>query len=268
MLKMGFQQQVLDVLEHTPGDCQTILVSATIPDSIEQLTDQLLHNPVRIITGDKNLPCASVRQIILWVEDPAKKKKLFEILNVSVQAVSHVLSHVCLPTAPGRVTFKGTWVEVWCHYLVVNPFTTSESSKTKSNFASDVCLKQDFAVYPWLAWNHIAHDTPASISLILGLKVFATNPTQSFISENMQYRCLVVWGDTFCFPFEVSQAGLEPSFSSWCARYECLCHTFWLRICFLFLIMQIYVDMKIISHELGRVTHAYNPSTREAEAEE
>ncbi|XP_005073490.1 probable ATP-dependent RNA helicase DDX59 [Mesocricetus auratus] len=81
MLKMGFQQQVLDVLENIPGDCQTILVSATIPGSIEQLADQLLHNPVRIITGDKNLPCPSVRQIILWVEDPGKKKKLFEILN-------------------------------------------------------------------------------------------------------------------------------------------------------------------------------------------
>ncbi|XP_057626856.1 probable ATP-dependent RNA helicase DDX59 [Chionomys nivalis] len=81
MLKMGFQQQVLDVLETTPADCQTILVSATIPGSIEQLAEQLLHNPVRIITGDKNLPCPSVRQIILWVEDPGKKKKLFEILN-------------------------------------------------------------------------------------------------------------------------------------------------------------------------------------------
>lgn len=81
MLKMGFQQQVLDVLENIPGDCQTILVSATIPGSIEQLADQLLHNPVRIVTGDKNLPCPSVRQIILWVEDPGKKKKLFEILN-------------------------------------------------------------------------------------------------------------------------------------------------------------------------------------------
>ncbi|KAL6040749.1 hypothetical protein STEG23_017514 [Scotinomys teguina] len=81
MLKMGFQQQVLDVLEHVPGDCQTILVSATIPGSIEQLSDQLLHNPVRITTGDKNLPCPSVRQIVLWVEDPGKKKKLFEILN-------------------------------------------------------------------------------------------------------------------------------------------------------------------------------------------
>ncbi|XP_069315404.1 probable ATP-dependent RNA helicase DDX59 isoform X3 [Eulemur rufifrons] len=81
MLKMGFQQQVLDILENVPDDCQTILVSATIPASIEQLASQLLRNPVRIITGEKNLPCASVRQIILWVEDPAKKKKLFEILN-------------------------------------------------------------------------------------------------------------------------------------------------------------------------------------------
>nr|XP_008530673.1 PREDICTED: probable ATP-dependent RNA helicase DDX59 [Equus przewalskii] len=81
MLKMGFQQQVLDVLENVPQDCQTILVSATIPTSIEQLAGQLLHNPVRIVTGEKNLPCSSVRQIILWIEEPAKKKKLFEILN-------------------------------------------------------------------------------------------------------------------------------------------------------------------------------------------
>lgn len=81
MLKMGFQQQVLDILENIPNDCQTILVSATIPASIEQLASQLLHDPVRVIAGEKNLPCANVRQIILWVEDPAKKKKLFEILN-------------------------------------------------------------------------------------------------------------------------------------------------------------------------------------------
>nr|XP_010954570.1 probable ATP-dependent RNA helicase DDX59 [Camelus bactrianus]XP_010954571.1 probable ATP-dependent RNA helicase DDX59 [Camelus bactrianus]XP_045373581.1 probable ATP-dependent RNA helicase DDX59 [Camelus bactrianus] len=81
MLKMGFQQQVFDILENVPHDCQTVLVSATIPASIEQLAGQLLHDPVRIVAGEKNLPCASVRQIVLWVEDPAKKKKLFEILN-------------------------------------------------------------------------------------------------------------------------------------------------------------------------------------------
>ncbi|XP_036926408.1 probable ATP-dependent RNA helicase DDX59 [Sturnira hondurensis] len=81
MLKMGFQQQVLDILEHIPRGSQTILVSATIPAGIEQLAGQLLHKPVRIAAGEKNLPGAHVRQIVLWVEEPAKKKKLFEILN-------------------------------------------------------------------------------------------------------------------------------------------------------------------------------------------
>uniref|UniRef100_A0A8C9EL31 RNA helicase n=1 Tax=Pavo cristatus TaxID=9049 RepID=A0A8C9EL31_PAVCR len=83
MLKMGFQQQVLDILEDISHNHQTILVSATIPVGIEHLANQLLHNFVRITIGEKNLPCSNVRQIILWVEEPSKKKKLFEILNVS-----------------------------------------------------------------------------------------------------------------------------------------------------------------------------------------
>ncbi|KAM6262152.1 putative ATP-dependent RNA helicase DDX59 isoform 1-T7 [Porphyrio hochstetteri] len=81
MLKMGFQQQVLDILEDTSHNHQTILVSATIPVGIEHLANQLLHNFIRITVGEKNLPCSNVRQIILWVEEPSKKKKLFEILN-------------------------------------------------------------------------------------------------------------------------------------------------------------------------------------------
>ncbi|XP_031756898.1 probable ATP-dependent RNA helicase DDX59 isoform X2 [Xenopus tropicalis] len=83
MLKMGFQQQVLDILEVVPHDHQTILVSATIPAGIEAFTKQLLQDPVRITVGEKNQPCTNVRQIVLWVEEPSKKKKLFEILNDS-----------------------------------------------------------------------------------------------------------------------------------------------------------------------------------------
>ncbi|XP_078388250.1 putative ATP-dependent RNA helicase DDX59 [Cetorhinus maximus] len=81
MLKMGFQQQVLDILEKMPEEHQTILVSATIPAGIEQLATQFLQDPVRITVGEMNQPCSNVRQIILWVEEPSKKKKLFEILN-------------------------------------------------------------------------------------------------------------------------------------------------------------------------------------------
>ncbi|XP_067875447.1 probable ATP-dependent RNA helicase DDX59 [Heterodontus francisci] len=81
MLKMGFQQQVLDILEKMPEEHQTILVSATIPAGIEQLASKFLQDPVRITVGEMNQPCSNVRQIILWVEEPSKKKKLFEILN-------------------------------------------------------------------------------------------------------------------------------------------------------------------------------------------
>ncbi|XP_062868797.1 probable ATP-dependent RNA helicase DDX59 [Trichomycterus rosablanca] len=81
MLKMGFQQQVLEILEHIPDDHQTLLTSATMPPGIELLASRLTHDPVRITIGQKNQPCTNVRQIVLWVEEPSKKKKLFEILN-------------------------------------------------------------------------------------------------------------------------------------------------------------------------------------------
>lgn len=82
MLKMGFQQQVLEILEQVPDERQTLLVSATIPAGTEELAARLVHDPVRIVIGEKNQPCANVRQIVLWVEEPSKKRKLFEILNV------------------------------------------------------------------------------------------------------------------------------------------------------------------------------------------
>ncbi|KAJ8277957.1 hypothetical protein GJAV_G00082130 [Gymnothorax javanicus] len=81
MLKMGFQQQVLDILEQVPEERQTLLVSATIPLGTEQLAARLTRDPVRITIGEKNQPCSNIRQIVLWVEEPSKKKKLFEILN-------------------------------------------------------------------------------------------------------------------------------------------------------------------------------------------
>lgn len=97
MLKMGFQQQVLEILENIPNDHQTILVSATVPLSIEQLASRLLQNPVKITVGEKNLPCSNVRQIILWIEEPSKKKKLFEILNVSILMGTQVFASFYRP---------------------------------------------------------------------------------------------------------------------------------------------------------------------------
>ncbi|XP_071507115.1 probable ATP-dependent RNA helicase DDX59, partial [Diadema antillarum] len=81
MLQLGFQQQVYDIMMHLPDEHQTFLTSATIPIAIEKMALSLLNNPVFISVGTPSTPCTSVKQIILWVEEPSKKKKLFAVLQ-------------------------------------------------------------------------------------------------------------------------------------------------------------------------------------------
>ncbi|XP_078721559.1 putative ATP-dependent RNA helicase DDX59 [Lampetra fluviatilis] len=88
MLKLGFREQVLAVREETPEERQSLLVSATLPTATVELAERLTRDPVRIAVagegsevGGQAAPASNVRQIVLWVEEPSKKKKLFEILK-------------------------------------------------------------------------------------------------------------------------------------------------------------------------------------------
>ena len=58
-----------------------MMFSATIPPSIEKLSTKMLTNPVLVSVGPSGLPNKSVKQIVLWVEEASKKKKLFSILS-------------------------------------------------------------------------------------------------------------------------------------------------------------------------------------------
>uniref|UniRef100_A0A8C4Q9L5 RNA helicase n=1 Tax=Eptatretus burgeri TaxID=7764 RepID=A0A8C4Q9L5_EPTBU len=91
MLELGFREQVQSVLDKIPDNRQTLLASATLPDSIRDLADGLLRHPVWVTVaaenyqdGDDKLAtggvAAGIKQILLWVEEPAKKKKLFDVL--------------------------------------------------------------------------------------------------------------------------------------------------------------------------------------------
>ncbi|XP_077989149.1 putative ATP-dependent RNA helicase DDX59 [Glandiceps talaboti] len=81
MLHMGFQEQVMNILKDCPETVQTMLCSATIPHSIEKMASMLLANPVYVSVGEPSMPNEAVRQIIIWVEEPSKKKKLYSILQ-------------------------------------------------------------------------------------------------------------------------------------------------------------------------------------------
>ncbi|MEJ2042947.1 MAG: ATP-dependent RNA helicase DbpA [Reinekea sp.] len=45
MLDMGFSDDILQIISETPSDRQTLLFSATYPDNIHKLSDELQHNP-------------------------------------------------------------------------------------------------------------------------------------------------------------------------------------------------------------------------------
>lgn len=81
MLQMGFEQQVQEVIDKLPAEKQTLMFSATVPTSIEIVADKLLVDPVYVSVGSPSEPNASVKQIVLWVEEQFKKKHLFSLLQ-------------------------------------------------------------------------------------------------------------------------------------------------------------------------------------------
>ena len=48
MLDMGFYDDIMQIAKHLPKNCQTIMFSATMPDKIEELSHNLLKNPVTV----------------------------------------------------------------------------------------------------------------------------------------------------------------------------------------------------------------------------
>ena len=105
MFSLGFSKQVkriLDVLPEPPNGRQTIVCSATISKQIQQLIEKYLQKPLNIRIGNlscpSNLkpgddgrptvritdvfsPSSQIKQTVLWVENGAKKKQLFSLLN-------------------------------------------------------------------------------------------------------------------------------------------------------------------------------------------
>jgi len=80
MLQMGFETQVLQLVKST-NDHQTLLFSATIPPAIEKMGQTILENPAFVAVGSPSTPTSAVKQTVLWVENKAKKKKLFDLLE-------------------------------------------------------------------------------------------------------------------------------------------------------------------------------------------
>lgn len=68
MLGQGFKEQIYDVYRYLPPECQVVLVSATLPHDVLDMTSKFMTDPVRILVKRDELTLDGIRQFFVAVE--------------------------------------------------------------------------------------------------------------------------------------------------------------------------------------------------------
>lgn len=81
MLKMGFQEDLEQILAETPKDKQTLLFSATMPKSIERIAKKYMTEPDKISVGARNSANENVDHAYVLVHRNDRYKALTRLVD-------------------------------------------------------------------------------------------------------------------------------------------------------------------------------------------
>ncbi len=81
MLDMGFVHDVRKIIKALPEKRQSLFFSATMPDSIVNLADSLLHNPIKVTVAPVSSTAETVTQKLFLVKTGDKKNLLKDVLS-------------------------------------------------------------------------------------------------------------------------------------------------------------------------------------------
>jgi ATP-dependent RNA helicase len=68
MLIAGFKEQIYDIYRYLPDTTQVVLMSATLPASVLEMTRRFMNDPVRILVRRDELTLEGIRQFFIAVE--------------------------------------------------------------------------------------------------------------------------------------------------------------------------------------------------------
>jgi superfamily II DNA/RNA helicase len=68
ILNRGFKEQIYDIYRYLPASTQVVLISATLPASVLEVTDKFMNDPVRILVRRDELTLEGIRQFFINVE--------------------------------------------------------------------------------------------------------------------------------------------------------------------------------------------------------
>ena len=68
MLNKGFKEQIYDVYRYLPPETQVVLVSATLPVDVLEMTSKFMTDPIRILVKRDELTLEGIKQFFVAVE--------------------------------------------------------------------------------------------------------------------------------------------------------------------------------------------------------
>ncbi len=80
MFDMGFLPDIRKIIKHVPAKRQTLMFSATMPDDIRGLVNEVLHAPV-MVQVDPSVPADTVAHALYPVDQHLKTALLLELLH-------------------------------------------------------------------------------------------------------------------------------------------------------------------------------------------
>ena len=87
MLSAGFKDQIYKIFQYMHNDIQIGLFSATVPETLEQLTARFMRNPIKILVKADMLTLQGIAQYYIRLDSDEQKyatiKDLFEGLTIS-----------------------------------------------------------------------------------------------------------------------------------------------------------------------------------------
>lgn len=82
MFDMGFEPQVMRIVDNIRPDRQLVMFSATFPRQMEALARHILTKPIEVQVGGRSVVCKDVEQHVILLEEDQKFFKLLELLGI------------------------------------------------------------------------------------------------------------------------------------------------------------------------------------------
>ena len=68
LLNQGFRDQIYDIYRFLPWGLQVVLVSATLPHEVLEMTQKFMNDPFRVLVKRDELSLEGIKQFFVWVE--------------------------------------------------------------------------------------------------------------------------------------------------------------------------------------------------------